>query len=51
MKENLEIVEDIEARVNEEAWTVTTKLDTIMLKNWLSDVSVYLMVLNNKETT
>ena len=32
LQENLELLNDIEARVNEEAWTVTTQMDTVMLQ-------------------
>ncbi len=35
LRENLEQVRDIEANLRIEAWTVTTKLDTIVLKLWL----------------
>ena len=41
LKENLRQLNDIEAYVNDDTWTVTTKLDTIMLKQWLRDASVY----------
>ena len=39
--ENLRELSEIEANMLREAWTVTTRIDTIMLNNWLDDVSKY----------
>jgi len=44
-------ISHVEAKVNNDAWTVTTKMDTITLKNWLSDASAYQIALNNDKTT
>jgi hypothetical protein len=41
LRENLEQVREIEANLRTEAWTVATKLDTIMLKLWLEQACKY----------
>ena len=46
-----EYVEDVEARVNDESWAVLTHMDTLILKQWMADVSVYQNALNNTATT
>ena len=44
-------VEDVEARVNDESWAFLTHVDTLILKQWLADDSVYQVALNNNAST
>ena len=44
-------IDGVEARVNDESRAIITKLDTLILKQWLADVSVYQVALNNNATT
>ena len=41
VEDNLEQLNEIEAKMQTEAWTVTAKMDTIMLNNWLKDASKF----------
>ena len=43
-------VSHVESTLENEAWSVTTKMDTIMLKRWLTEVSAYQVALNTTET-
>ncbi len=38
---NIAELYEIQANMSREAWTVTTRIDTIMLKNWLDEASKY----------
>ena len=44
-------IDSVEARVKGESWAIITKIDTLILKQWLADVSVYQVALNNNATT
>ena len=39
LEQQLEQVWEIEAKLQNEAWTVTTKMGTIMFKTWLTEAS------------
>ncbi len=39
LEENLKEISEIEAKLQTEAWTVITKMDTITLKIWLNEAS------------
>ena len=41
LETKLEEVYEIEANIQREAWTVVTKMDTIMLRNWLNEASKF----------
>ena len=43
-------VSHVESTLENEAWTVTTRMDTIMLKRRLTEVSAYQVALNNSDT-
>jgi hypothetical protein len=44
-------INHIESQIQKESWSVVTKMDTSMLKQWPKDVSAYQIALNNDETT
>ena len=41
LKENLKQLSEIQANMSREAWTVTTRIDMIMLNKWLDEASKY----------
>ncbi len=46
LEQRLEEVLKIEAKLQTEAWTVVTKMDTIMLRNWLNEASKFKEYMN-----
>jgi hypothetical protein len=51
LKEALEKLDQIEADVQRESWTVTTKMGTTMLKQWLRDVNAFQAEIHTFATT